>query len=93
LETEYNLSKQFEFGLGLRHLWLNDNLGNQQGLGIISDFIWMPAIKPKSTGFLFETGCAINNRISLVDHGWKGTTPIVITAGKVRLSTTLETGS
>jgi len=27
LETEYNLSKQFEFGLGLRHLWLNDNLG------------------------------------------------------------------
>jgi len=54
--------------------------------------VWA-SFKPKSTGFLFETGCAINNRISLVDHGWKGTTPIVITAGKVRLSTTLETGS
>ena len=31
LEAEYNLSKQFEFGLGFRYLWLNDNRGNQQG--------------------------------------------------------------
>jgi len=32
VKAEYNLSNQFRLGLGSRHLWLNDDIGNQQGL-------------------------------------------------------------
>ena len=31
VKAEYNLSNQFRLGLGSRHLWLNDDIGNQQG--------------------------------------------------------------
>ena len=54
LEAEYNLSKQFEFGLGLRHLWLNDNLGNQQGLEHHFRFYLDASHKSKVNRFSFR---------------------------------------
>ena len=54
LEAEYNLSKQFEFGLGFRYLWLNDNRGNQQGLEHHFRFYLDASYKNKVNRFSFR---------------------------------------